>query len=430
MTKPAQISAVKGFHDVLPDESARWHLLETEALDIFAKYGFEEIRLPIAEKTELFARSIGEATDIVEKEMYTFPDRGGTSITLRPEATASVVRAAIEHGFAARDRELRLFYRGPMFRRERPQKGRFRQFYQIGAEVIGREDPVVDAELLILLRDLLDKVGAGSAIFELNSLGDDECRPAYRERLRHFAEQRRDRLCGNCQRRLVRNPLRTLDCKESTCRAAMADAPLIVDHLCGPCAEHLAGVRRLLDAANVPATLNPRIVRGLDYYCRTAFEIIASGLGSQNAVGGGGRYDHLMEALGGPPVPGVGFALGVERLVMAAEGLAARTQVMRIVIAPLSEAAWGTGIRVATELRRAGQQVEVAAGRASLRAALRHADRIGARHVLIIGPDELAAGRGSIRDMELKTDRPLSVDLGAAGGTLVEQIHGPAGTTA
>lgn len=430
MAKPAQITAVKGFRDVLPEESARWHVLETAALDIFSKYGFGEIRLPIAEKTELFARSIGEATDIVEKEMYTFTDRGDTSISLRPEATASVVRAAIEHGLAARDRELRLFYRGPMFRRERPQKGRFRQFYQIGAEVLGREDPVADAEVLILLRDLLAQVGARSARLEVNSLGDGGCRPAYRERLRTFAEERRGRLCGNCQRRLRRNPLRILDCKEPTCREALADAPLVVDHLCGGCAEHWAGVRRLLDEAVVPVTFNPRIVRGLDYYCRTAFEIIAPGLGSQNAVGGGGRYDHLIEALGGPPVPGVGFALGIERLVMVADGLTGTPQNLPIVIAPLGAAAWGVGLRVATTLRQTGQRVEIAAGRPSLRAALRHADRAGARHVLIIGADELAAGRGSIRDMELKVDRPLSVDLGAVGGTVLEQIHGRLGATA
>jgi len=422
MVKPAQVTAVKGFHDLLPDESARWRLLEAEAFEILSSYAFEEIRLPIAEKTELFARSIGDATDIVEKEMYTFTDRGGTSITLRPEATASVVRAALEHGLIAPDRERRLFYYGPMFRRERPQKGRFRQFYQIGAEVLGRDDPVVDAEIIVLLRDLLGRVGARGVTIELNSLGDGECRPAYRERLRSFAAVRRERLCDNCQRRLERNPLRILDCKEVRCVEAMAGAPLVLDHLCVPCRDHLATVRRLLDAAGVSATINPHIVRGLDYYCRTAFEITAAGLGSQNAVGGGGRYDELVAALGGPPVAGIGFAIGVERLAMVADALTARSPRPAVVVAPLADDAWATGLTVATALRAAGHRVELAAGRRSLRALMRQADRAGARHVLIIGADELAAGRGTVRDMERKADHPLSVDLGATGGEMAAQI--------
>jgi histidyl-tRNA synthetase len=426
MARSAQITAVKGFRDVLPDESARWLILEAAALDVFSRYAFGEIRLPIAERTELFARSIGETTDIVEKEMYTFVDRGDTSITLRPEATAGVVRAAIEHGVVARDREIRVFYRGPMFRRERPQKGRFRQFYQIGAEVLGRGDPVVDAEILVLLRDFLDRVGARDAVFEVNSLGDTACRPGYRDRLRRFAIGCRGQLCDNCQRRLEHNPLRLLDCKEEGCRRAMADAPLMVDFLCAPCAEHFATVRRLLEAANVMVTLNPRIVRGLDYYCRTAFEVVAAGLGSQNAVGGGGRYDGLVATLGGPPVAGVGFAVGVERLAMVVRDLPSAPAARAIVVAPLGESAWGAGLSVATALRGAGRSVELVAGKPSLKSALRHADRIGARYVLMIGAEELSAGRGSIRDLERRADRPLSVDLGATGELLLAQIGGHA----
>jgi histidyl-tRNA synthetase len=422
MVKGAQIPAVKGFRDVLPDESAGWNVLEAEAIEIFSRYNFEEIRLPVAERTDLFARSIGEATDIVEKEMYTFTDRGDTSITLRPEATAGVVRAAIEHNLATRDNEIRLFYRGPMFRRERPQKGRFRQFYQIGVEVLGRDDPVIDAELLVLVDEILGRVGARTATIELNSLGDGDCRPAYRELLREFAADRREALCPNCQRRLARNPLRILDCKEAQCRAAMEAAPLMIDRLCGPCADHLAAVRRLLDAAGVPFVINPHIVRGLDYYCRTAFEITASGLGSQNALGGGGRYDDLVATLGGPAVTGVGFALGVERLLMVAEGLEEPRRAAGVFVAALSDAAWATGLAVATRLRRAGQRVELAGGGRRLRALMRYADRSGARHVLIIGAEELAAGRGTIRDMERKADHPLSVDLAAAGGDIVAQI--------
>jgi histidyl-tRNA synthetase len=430
MAKSAQITAVKGFRDILPDESARWHVLESEALDVFSKYRFGEIRLPIAEKTELFARSIGEATDIVEKEMYTFTDRGDTSITLRPEATAGVVRAAVEHGILAADREVRLFYRGPMFRRERPQKGRFRQFYQIGAEVLGRSDPVVDAELLALLGEVLGRIGVERAAFEINSLGDDACRPAYRDRLRQFGVEHRARLCDNCQRRLEQNPLRILDCKQEGCRETTRDAPLMVDHLCGPCAEHFGAVRALAGAAGVALVVNPRIVRGLDYYCRTAFEITAPGLGSQNAVGGGGRYDGLVGSLGGPPVAGVGFALGVERLSMVAERLTTALPEGCIVVAALTEAARTPGLVVTTLLRRAGRPVDLEAGGRSLKAVMRHADRLGASYVLIIGDEELAAGRGSVRDMERKVDRRLSVDLGGDGRGLLAQIVGTTGAAA
>ncbi len=422
MARPAHITGVKGFRDVLPDESARWNVLEQEALDVFSTYGFEEIRLPIAERTELFARSIGESTDIVEKEMYTFVDRGDTSITLRPEATASVVRAAIEHGLISPDHERRLFYRGPMFRRERPQKGRFRQFYQLGVEVLGRDDPLVDAELLVLLRDFLARVGATGTTIELNSLGDESCRPAYRDHLSAFAADRQEKLCENCRRRLQRNPLRLLDCKEEACGRAMAGAPLLIDHLCAPCADHLASVRALLDAAEVVVRMNPRIVRGLDYYCRTAFEITATGLGSQNAIGGGGRYDSLVASLGGPAVPGIGFALGVERLEMVAGGLAQPVRRDRVFIAPLTDDARTVGLRLATRLRAAGQPVELAAGGRSLKALMRHANRSGAGCVLIIGTDELSAGRASVRDMKRQADHPLSIDLSSSGAELLEQL--------
>jgi len=429
MARSAHITAVKGFRDVLPDESARWHVLEVEALDVFSIYGFEEIRLPIAEKTELFARSIGESTDIVEKEMYTFTDRGDTSITLRPEATASVVRAAIEHKLISADNERRLFYRGPMFRRERPQKGRFRQFYQIGAEVLGRDDALVDAEVLVLLRDLLARVGASGTTIELNSLGDESCRPAYRERLLAFAEERRDGLCENCRQRLTRNPLRVLDCKEEGCRRIMDGAPLLIDHLCEACESHFASVRALLDAAAVSVTINPRIVRGLDYYCRTAFEITATGLGSQNAIGGGGRYDNLVAHLGGPAVGGVGFALGVERLGMVM-AQSAQTRQSTVFVAPLTDDARSVGLCLATRLRGRGKSVELAAGGRSLKALMRHANRSGAHLVLIIGADELSARRATVRDMRQQTDHPLSIDLDSSGQDLVEQLSRLGGAAA
>src|SRR5207247_225296 len=289
MPPPDTLAAVKGFRDVLPDESRRWRALEEAAERVFTCYGFGDIRLPVVERTELFARSLGETTDIVEKEMYSFADRDETGLTLRPEATAGVVRAYLESGLAQSDPSARLFYRGPMFRRERPQRGRYRQFYQIGAEVLGRDDPLADAELLVMLDRYLAGVGARATRLELNSVGDRVCRPVYRERLREFGRAHLAGLCPDCHRRLERNPLRMLDCKVESCQEIMARAPVVADSLCEGCRAHLAQVRALLEQERVDYTMNPRLVRGLDYYCRTAFEVVADGLGAQNAVGGGGR---------------------------------------------------------------------------------------------------------------------------------------------
>src|SRR5437867_3535369 len=285
MPPPDTLAAVKGFRDVLPDESRRWRALEEAAERVFTCYGFGEIRLPVVERTELFARSLGETTDIVEKEMYSFADRDETGLTLRPEATAGVVRAYLESGLAQSDPSARLYYRGPMFRRERPQRGRYRQFYQIGAEVLGRDDPLADAELLVMLDRYLAGVGARATRLELNSVGDRVCRPVYRERLREFGRAHLAGLCPDCHRRLERNPLRMLDCKVEACQEIMARAPVVADSLCEGCRAHLAEVRALLEQERVAYAMNPRLVRGLDYYCRTAFEVVAEGLGAQNAVG-------------------------------------------------------------------------------------------------------------------------------------------------
>src|SRR5881409_850449 len=281
MSKPSAIPAVRGFRDILPEECRHWHGLESAARELFARYGFGEIRLPILERTELFARAVGETTDIVEKEMFSFRDRDKeeTAVTLRPEATASVVRAYLETGLAHRERQARLFYTGPMFRRERPQRGRYRQFYQIGAEVLGRDDPLADAELLVMLDRYLAGVGARATRLELNSVGDRVCRPVYRERLREFGRAHLAGLCPDCHRRVERNPLRMLDCKVESCREIMTRAPVAADSLCDGCRAHLAQVRALLEQERVAYTMNPRLVRGLDYYCRTAFEVVAGGLG-------------------------------------------------------------------------------------------------------------------------------------------------------
>ncbi len=414
-----KINAVKGFRDVLPGETALWARLEGDARTLFTSYGYSEIRIPIVERTELFARAAGETSDIVEKQMYTFDDVDSTSLTLRPEGTASVVRAYIENGIYGREPVSKLFYGGPMFRRERPQKGRYRQFHQIGAEVLGRDDPLVDAELLVMLAEYFSILGIASARIELNSLGCSTCRPAYREELRRWAEARKGELCADCNRRLEKNPLRILDCKEDA--AKTVDAPVMLDHLCEACAEHFRALRTRLDGESVGYHLNPRMVRGLDYYCRTAFEIVAEGLGSQNAIGGGGRYDGLVASLDGPSVAGVGFALGVERLVLAmrAEPVPVRFDLF---VAPLGEAAEQRAFRLARQLRRDGLRVEIEPGRKSLKSHMRRADKVGADFVLIVGDDELTRGSGMLRDM--KTQQQSEIVLDAAAIARAVRDHG------
>lgn len=402
-----KVNAVKGFHDVLPGESELWLELEAAARRVFGAYGYAEIRVPIAERTELFARAAGETSDIVEKQMYTFADLDGASLTLRPEGTASVVRAYVEHGLHGREPVSKLYYSGPMFRRERPQKGRYRQFHQIGAEVLGREDPLADAEILVLLADFFAAIGLEGWRLEVNSLGCGTCRPAYRERLRRYGEERRDELCPDCLRRLATNPLRILDCKIDGPK--LADAPVMIDALCEACARHFGRVRELLAAEGVTATLAPRMVRGLDYYCRTAFEIVAEGLGAQNAVGGGGRYDGLVADLGGPRVAGIGFALGVERLILALRRPAA-TSAPDVFVAPLGAAAETRGLALARELRARGVRVEIEPGEKSLKSHMRRADRLGAAHVLIVGDDELGRGVGVLRDLRAKEQREIALD--------------------
>ena len=295
-----KISAIKGFADILPGEIETWQFVEEKARAVFALYNFSEVRIPIVEKTELFSRSLGETTDIVEKEMYTFADQDGKGalLTLRPEGTAGVVRAYVEAELYQTEPVRKLFYLGPMFRRERPQKGRLRQFYQIGAEALGRGDPFVDAEVLLLLRDFFSLVGLDGVILELNSLGCVQCRPRYRKDLLAFLKEREDKLCPNCRRRMERNPLRVLDRKEEACREATRGAPSILDYLCQDCRDHFETVQQLLRDSGVDYKLNPRMVRGLDYYCRTTFEWTSDRLGSQNAVAAGGRYDGLVEDLG------------------------------------------------------------------------------------------------------------------------------------
>jgi len=427
MAKAPPIPAVKGFRDVLPAESHLWKRIEDVAAITFGLHGFGEIRLPVLERSELFARSLGETTDVVEKEMYSFADRDGTPVTLRPEATASVVRAYVESGLVHSDPAARLFYRGPMFRRERPQRGRYRQFHQIGAEMLGRDDPLADAELLIMLADILAALGAVGTRLELNSVGDGECRPVYRDRLRQFAQAHREALCPDCHRRLERNPLRLLDCKVEACQEVMARAPVMAQSLCAGCREHLDAVCRLLAREGVDYVMNPRLVRGLDYYCRTAFEVLAEGLGAQNAVGGCGRYDGLVAALGGPEVPGVGFALGLERLAMIVRAGKQVQAPAWMVVLPLEERAVGPALTLARRLRGEGLIVGLEPAGRSLKALLRAADKRGARLAVIVGEDELRVGRASVRDLAQRQDSQHVLALDGAGPELAAAVRALAG---
>jgi histidyl-tRNA synthetase len=395
------IEAQKGTRDILPDEIGRWQFVEEQARAIFERYGFREIRTPIFESTELFARTIGEATDIVAKEMYTFLDRKGRSLTLRPENTAPVARALIEHQMHRGAGLQRLYYIGPMFRYERPQKGRMRQFHQIGVEVFGGEHPAVDAETLEMLMAFLERLGIAGATLAVNSVGCPACRPACRDALLAYLRPRRDSLCADCKRRMVDNPLRCFDCKVPADRETMSAAPAITESLCAACRDHFGRVLALLEAFGIRHRIEPRLVRGLDYYRRTSFEVTVPGLGAQNALLGGGRYDGLIRDLGGPDVPGFGFAVGEERLVMSLPAGAAVPQgTPDVYLAAMGEEGVARALRVGRMLRRAGRRIvlEPQPGK-SLKAQMRRAHDLGATFVLIIGESEVREGSVTVRKM-------------------------------
>lgn len=394
------ITAIKGMNDVLPGQVEVWQFLEQKAREVFGTYGYSEIRTPAVEKTELFCRSIGETTDIVEKEMYTFADKSDNSLTLRPEGTAPVMRSFIQNRLHTLDPVSKLYYMGPMFRYERPQKGRYRQFHQIGAEVIGVEDAKIDAQVLAMLHHYFCEIGIDAVELQVNSLGCPECRPAYRDALIAYLEARLESLCPECQRRYTTNPLRVLDCKASGCKEATVDAPSVLDHLCGGCEEHFAQVRGHLNSLDIPFSVNARMVRGLDYYVRTTFELVTDQLGSQNAVAAGGRYDGLVESLGGPALPGIGFAIGLERLVlMKEEGLLANPR-PDLFLAALGDDAVGQAFVLMSKLQRNGVKAEMDYQGKSLKAQMRRANKLNARFALIIGEEELRTGKAELKDMD------------------------------
>lgn len=396
-----QIFRPRGTTDILPEEARRWQLIEDEIRNLCRIYGYGEIRTPIFEPTDLFHRGVGETTDIVEKEMYTFLDKGNRSLTLRPEGTAPVARAYLENRLYAAPQPQKLYYIGPMFRHDRPQAGRHRQFHQFGVEIFGAEDPAADAEVITLAVEFFGRLGLTGLTLHLNSVGCPACRSVIREKLVGYFEALIRECCPNCRIRLAKNPLRLLDCKEERCREVGRGAPDPLACLCVECGAHFAQVRHYLDLLNIAYELNPRLVRGLDYYTKTAFEILIPGGGAQDAVGGGGRYDGLVGAIGGSPVPGVGFALGLERTLLLMKDKAdpdavAGPDAFVVLAGDTADAA----TRLVAELRGAGLATDRDYTGRSLKAQMKYAGKVGARYVVIVGEDELKGGNVALKDME------------------------------
>ena len=412
-----EFTTLKGFKDILPEESARWQEIETKTRALFSAFGYREIKTPVLEKTALFSRGIGQETDIVSKEMYSFEDIKGRGLTMRPEATASVVRAYIQHRLYQNYPIQKLYAMGPMFRHERPQKGRFRQFHQIDVELFGDPGPKSDAEMIILAVYLFETVGLRDLTLHINSLGCPDCRPDFKEKLKSYLAERTSSLCTDCQKRARSNPLRVFDCKVGTCSAIVQNAPAIPAFLCGNCKEHFESLKAYLDALTIPFEVNDQLVRGLDYYNRTTFEIQTEHLGAQNAVAGGGRYDGLVKTLGGPDHPAIGFAVGVERVVALLE--ASKPMDPRkpdLFIAALGENVSLPAFQWMTALRKQGLWVELDYGGKSLKSQMKKANRLGAQNVLIVGDNEAAAKKAILRDMN--TGEQTEVDFNNLVSTL------------
>lgn len=408
-----KLKSPRGMNDLLPPDSAKWVYFENACRTLFSRYGYAEIRTPVVESTALFARGIGEATDIVEKEMYTFPDRKGRSLTMRPEMTASCVRAYVQHGIHKREPVTRWFYSGPMFRYERMQTGRYRQFYQIGVEAFGIAEPSVDAEQIAMLHTLYTDLGVQGLDVVVNSVGNADDRPRYRQALLDFLGPKRDALCTDCQRRMQHNPLRVLDCKVPTCKQIVADAPSILQHLGDTSRAHFDQMCAYLTSFGVPHRVDPNIVRGLDYYTGTVFEIMCSteALGAQSTIVAGGRYDSLVESLGGPSTPAVGFALGIERAILSLPGDPDEYVAKPLVyFATRGEAAKKRAIALAHSLRRAGYHVDIDHRSGGMKSQFKRADKLGATHVIALGDDELASGHVQLRDMRTREETLVALD--------------------
>ncbi|MDD4692964.1 MAG: histidine--tRNA ligase [Firmicutes bacterium] len=392
------ISRPKGTNDLLPEDIWRWQKLELLIREECAKFNYQEIRTPIFEETGLFQRGLGEATDIVEKEMYTFNDKGGRSMTLRPEGTASVVRAYVENNLKGTGLPAKLYYLGPMFRYERPQAGRYRQFHQFGIECFGSSEPSLDAEVIMLAYGIYTKLGAKNVELKLNSIGCPNCRPNYLEKLKEALKENQESLCSNCRKRSLTNPLRVLDCKEKGCQATISALPRITDYLCTDCSDHYTEVKETLTLWNVDFVEDSRLVRGLDYYTKTVFEFSVENLGAQNAVGGGGRYDKLVEEIGGEPTPAVGFAMGIERTILAVGDAWQKEPDVDLYIVIIGD----TKKEALLELIRArkqGLKAEMDHLNRSVKAQFKQANRLNAKYCLILGPDEIKQGKVKLKNM-------------------------------
>jgi len=406
------ITAVRGFKDILTDESGAWRRIEAESRELFAAFGFEEIRIPLLEKTELFRRGIGESTDIVEKEMYTFLDRNDEHLTLRPEATASIIRAYLEHNLHAVDPITKLFTMGPMFRRERPQKGRLRQFHQIDVEVLGIDDPRMDAELLFMLNHLFIRLGIDDLRLHINSLGCPQCRPRFREAILSFLEHKEAGLCDDCRRRLKKNPLRVFDCKVAACQAIVADGPELLNFICDACGDHFETLKQYLSILSISFEINRKMVRGLDYYTKTTFEITAPAAGAQNAVVGGGRYDGLVKELGGPDIPGIGFAIGCERLIASIprKDEASDTGRLQLFVAAIGREAELFAYTLVNRLRVSGIPAEMDFTGKGLKGQMKRADKLKSHYVLIIGEREISEKKAALRNMQTGAQTILDIE--------------------
>ena len=413
--------APKGTKDVLTDEIYKWHFVEKKFAEICRKYGFREVRTPVFEHTELFARGVGDTTDIVQKEMYTFQDNGKRSITLRPEGTSPVVRAFVEHKQFAEVQPVKYYYDIDCFRYEKPQSGRLRAFHQFGIEVFGTKNMLADAEVISLANEFLTELGISDVELRINSIGCPECRKDHREALRKFLEPKYDQLCDTCKERYERNPMRILDCKSPICQELVKGAPVMLDYLCDDCRQAFEDLKKNLTAMGISYTVDPGIVRGLDYYTKTAFEFVAGGLGAQSTVCGGGRYDHLIEELGGPDVPGVGFGLGIERLLLTMD--AAGIQIPEpsgpdALIAVMGDAAREEGLKLMKKLRDQGFHVEMDLLARNFKGQFKYANRAGAAKVIIIGDDERNNRAASVKDMV--TGEQIQVPFADLAGELAE----------
>ena len=407
------ISAPKGTKDLLPDQVYKWHYVENKFSDICKRYGFKEIRTPMFEHTEVFARGIGDTTDVVQKEMYTFNDHAGRSITLKPEGTSGAVRAFIEHKQYAEVQPTKYYYNTDCFRYEKPQAGRLRHFHQFGIEVFGTSDMLADAEVISLGYDFLTELGITEIQLRINSVGCPDCRRKYRDALKEFLKPRYDELCNTCKDRYERNPMRILDCKSETCKKIVENAPRMLDYLCDDCRNAFEELKTNLTSMGIEYVIDPNIVRGLDYYTKTAFEFVTTKIGAQGTVCGGGRYDHLIEELGGPPIPGVGFGLGIERLIMLMEANDVKfpeESRPEVFIAVMGEAAKSFGLKLCRELRQKGVISEMDTLSRNIKGQFKYADRLGAKYTLVIGEDELKKGVVSLKDMAKSEQREIKIE--------------------